>query len=72
MKAYAIRDKIKSGALPLLPVSKGNAAAPMSLAWHSKGVCNKNCPSVADHVKNTAKEYELMVSWCCNHGYKAK
>ena len=71
-KAKVIRDKVKSGALPPLPVSKGNVAAPMCLAWHSKGVCNKNCPSVADHIKYTANEYQPMVTWCCDHGYKAE
>lgn len=70
LKAKSIRDRVKSGAIPPLPVSKLNAAAPMCLAWHSKGVCNKNCPSVADHVRYSADEYEPLVAWCRDHGYK--
>jgi hypothetical protein len=69
LKSKAIRDKVKAGTLPALPVSKRDSSKPMCLAWHTKGVCNKQCPCVYDHVTYSAEEYAPMVAWCRDHGY---
>lgn len=71
LKAKAIRDKIKAGTIPALPVSKRDATKPMCLAWHTKGVCNANCPCLADHVAYSPEEYAPLVAWCRDHGYAA-
>jgi hypothetical protein len=68
LKAKIIHDKIKAGTIHPLPVSKLDGTKPMCLIWHTKGVCNTNCPCVSDHVAYTAKKYAPMVTWCCNHG----
>jgi hypothetical protein len=69
LKSKAIRDKVKAGTIPALPVSKRDSSKPMCLAWHTKGVCNKQCPCVYDHVAYSAEEYAPMVAWCRDHGY---
>jgi hypothetical protein len=60
LKSKAIRDKIKAGTIPALPFSKRDGAKPMCLAWHTKGVCNANCPCLYDHVAYSADEYAPM------------
>jgi hypothetical protein len=69
LKAKAIRDKVKAGTIPSLPVSIRDGTKPMCLAWHTKGVCNENCPCIYDHVAYSAAEYTPMVAWCRDHGY---
>jgi hypothetical protein len=71
LKAKAIRDKIKAGTIPSLPFSIRDGTKPMCLAWHTKGVCNANCPCAYNHVAYSVEEYASMVAWCRNHGYAA-
>eukprot|EP00956_Cyclotella_meneghiniana_P019524 scaffold33394_cov89-Cyclotella_meneghiniana.AAC.1 len=49
IKSRDVRMKIESGDIPELPPSKVDQQ-PMCLAWHTKGMCNPNCPRAADHV----------------------
>jgi hypothetical protein len=69
LKAKIICDEIKAGTIPPLPASKLDGTTPMCLAWHTKGVCNMNCPCISDHVAYTADKYAPMVTWCRNHSY---
>ena len=62
-KCKALRDKIQKQELRALPLSKVDNQ-PMCLAFHSKGLCNKNCPRAADHVPYSSTEYADLVSWC--------
>ncbi len=71
LKAKAIRDKIKAGTIPSLPFSIRDGTKPMCLAWHTKGVCNVNCPCAYNHVAYSVEEYAPMVAWCRNHGSAA-
>ncbi len=71
LKAKAIRDKIKAGMIPPLPVSKLDGTKPMCLAWHTKRVCNTNCPCLSNHVVYSVDEYAPMIAWCRNHGYSS-
>ena len=61
-----IRQKISSNQLPALPPSKVDQA-PMSLAFHAKGHCNKRCSRSSDHVSYTREELQPLVTWCCTH-----
>ena len=70
VKSADLRKKIKLGTLEKLPPSRVSADSEMCLAWHTKGICNSNCPRKADHVTYTAAEYTPMVNWCRDHGYK--
>ena len=58
-----IRRKIAEGTKPALPLSKVDQA-PMCLAWHTKGQCNRGCPRAADHVVYTTAEYQPLKTWC--------
>ncbi len=70
LKAKAIRDKIKVGTIPTLPVSKLYGTKLMCLTWHTKGVCNTNCPCLSNHVVYSVDKYAPMIAWWChNHGY---
>ncbi len=69
LKSKSIRDKIKAGTIPALPFSKRDPTKAMCLAWHTKGVCNANCPCLYDHVAYTPEEYAPLVVWCRDHGY---
>jgi hypothetical protein len=69
LKAKAIRDKIKARTIPPLPVSKLDGTKPVCLAWHTKGVCNTNCPCLSNHVVYSVDDYAPMIAWCRNHGY---
>ncbi len=40
----ALRKKVADGTLGPLPMSKIDSTMPMCLAWHTKGLCNSNCP----------------------------
>jgi hypothetical protein len=71
LKAKAIRDKIKVGTILPLPVSKLDGTKPMCLAWHTKGVCNTNCPCLSNHVVYSVDKYAPMIAWCRNHGYSS-
>ncbi len=68
LKSKAIRDKIKAGSIPALPFSRWDGTKPMCLVWHTKGVCNANCPCLYDHIAYSAEEYAPMVTWCHDHG----
>jgi hypothetical protein len=69
LKAKTIRNKIKAGMIPPLPVSKLDSTKPMCLAWHTKGVCNTNCPCLSNHVVYSVDKYAPMIMWCYDHGY---
>lgn len=58
-----VREKIKRGDLPPLPLSKSDGKS-MCLAWHTKGICNPDCPRAADHVVYSAEEYTPLCGWC--------
>jgi hypothetical protein len=62
LKAKAIRDKIKAGTIPPLPVSKLDSTKLICLAWHTKGVCNTNCPCLSDHVVYSVNKYAPMIT----------
>lgn len=66
IKCREVRYKISRGELPGLPVSKIDQQ-PMCLAWHTKKICNSDCPRAADHVHYTDAEYEQLKSWCAAH-----
>jgi hypothetical protein len=63
VKSRDVRDKIKRGDLPALPLLKADGKS-MCLAWHTKGICNPDCPRAADHVVYTAEEYTPLCGWC--------
>jgi len=63
VKCRDLRNKISRGELPELPLSKVDNA-PMCLAWHTKGMCNCDCPRVADHVTYTNEELAALSTWC--------
>ena len=64
VKSRDVREKIKKGELPPLPPSKADGN-PMCLAWHTKGICNPDCPRAADHdVDYSVEEYQPLVGWC--------
>jgi hypothetical protein len=71
LKAKAIRDKIKAGTIPLLPVSKLDDTKQMCLAWHTKGVCYTNCPCLSNHVVYSVNKYAPMIAWCRDHDYSS-
>ena len=48
VKSRDVRDMVKKGELPPLPQSKADGK-PICLAWHTKGICNPDCPRAADH-----------------------
>ena len=63
IKSRDVRMKIESGDIPELPPSKVDQQ-PMCLAWHTKGMCNPNCPRAADHVEYSSAEYVPLCGWC--------
>jgi hypothetical protein len=64
VKSREVREKIKKGELPPLPPSKADGK-PMCLAWHTKGICNPDCPRAADHgVVYSVEEYQPLCGWC--------
>ena len=67
VKSRDVREKIKKGELPPLPPSKVDGA-PMCLAWHTKGICNPDCPRAADHAATySVEEYQPLCGWCELH-----
>jgi len=62
----SLRDKINTGLLPDLPVSK-KYDGPMCLAYHTKGLCMTNCRCNQDHVSYSAEEYSTLKTWCDNN-----
>ena len=61
----AIREKIRRGDLPALPMSKVVPTKPMCLAWHVRAECNSNCSCHYDHVTTyTSAECQPLVAWC--------
>ena len=66
----SVRLKIERGELPALPPSKVDGE-PMCLAWHTKGICNPECPRHPDHVdgddKYTDEEYAPLCGWCADN-----
>ena len=69
LKAKSVRDKVKAGTIPPLPTSIRDGTKPMCLAWHTKGVCNENCPCAYDHIAYSEAAYAPMAAWCRDHGY---
>ena len=58
-----IRNKINSGELPALPLSKVDGE-PMCLPFHVKGMCNEQCKRKPDHVNYNGNELTELCSWC--------
>ncbi len=50
VKSAALRKKVADGTIGPLPRSKVDSTMPMCLAWHTKGLCNSNCPCAHVHV----------------------
>ena len=48
VKIRNVHEKIKKGKLPPLPPSNADVH-PMCLAWHIKGICNRDFPRSANH-----------------------
>ena len=63
VRCVDIRRKIAEGTKPALPLSKVDQA-PMCLAWHTKGQCNRSCPRASDHVLYSQSEYQALATWC--------
>ena len=64
VKSRDVRDMVRKGELPPLPQSKADGK-PMCLAWHTKGICNPDCPRAADHgATYSVEEYQPLCSWC--------
>ena len=64
----SIKDKIRSGALPVLPFSKVEPTKPVCLPWHARAECNTNCSCFYDHVTTyTAAELQPLQLWCTEH-----
>jgi len=60
-----LREKIRRGDLPPLPMSKVETSKPMCLAWHTCSECNSNCSCKYDHVVTyTDGECQELVAWC--------
>lgn len=63
-----LRDKIRRGELPALPMSKVEPTKPMCLAWHVRAECNSNCSCKYDHITTyTESESQSLVAWCNEH-----
>jgi len=63
-----LRDKIRRGELPPLPMSKVEPTKPMCLAWHVRAECNSNCSCKYDHITTyTESESQSLVAWCNEH-----
>jgi hypothetical protein len=61
----SLREKIRAGTLPPLPMSKIEPSKPMCLAWHSRGECNSNCSCKYDHVLTyLPAECQPILDWC--------
>ena len=61
----SLREKIRAGTLPPLPMSKVEASKPICLAWHSRGECNSNCSCKYDHVLSyRTAECQPILEWC--------
>jgi hypothetical protein len=72
VKSAALRKKVADGTIGPLPMSKVNSTMWMCLAWHTKGLCNFNCPCACDHIVYSTTEYAPMVKWCKEEGYKSE
>ncbi len=72
VKSAALCKKGADGTIVPLPMSKVDSTMPMCLAWHTKGLCNSNCPCACDHVVYSTMEYAPMVKWCKEEGYKSE
>jgi hypothetical protein len=72
IKSVALRKKVADGTIGPLANSKVDSTIPMCLAWHTKGLCNSNCPCACNHVVYSMMEYAPMVKWCKDEGYKSK
>ncbi len=72
VKSAALCKKVADGTIGPLPMSKVDSTMPMCLAWHTKRLCNCNCPFACDHFVYSMTEYTLMVKWCKEEGYKSE
>jgi len=64
----SVKDKIRSGALPVLPFSKVEPTKSVCLAWHTRAECNTNCSCVYDHVTTyTDADLQPLHLWCTEH-----
>jgi hypothetical protein len=61
VKSAALCKKVADGTIGPLPMSKVDSTMPMCLAWHTKGLCNSNCPCACNHVVYFTTEYAPMV-----------
>ena len=67
VKSRDVRDKLRKGDLPPLPASKADGK-PMCLAWHTKGICNPDCPRAPDHgATYSVEDYKPLCDWCDAH-----
>ncbi len=72
VKSAALCKKVADGTIGPLPMSKVDSTMPMCLAWHTKRLCNSNCPCACNHVVDFRTEYAPMVKWCKEEGYKSE
>ncbi len=66
------KKKVADDTIGPLPMSKVDSTMQMCLAWHTKGLCNSNCPCACNHVFYSTTEYASMVKWCKEEGYKSE
>ncbi len=72
VKSAVLRKKVADGTIGPLPMSKVDSTMPMCLAWHTKRLCNSNCPCACDHIVYSTTEYAPMVKLCKEEGYKSE
>jgi hypothetical protein len=66
------KDADADGTISPLPMSKIDSTMPMCLAWHTKGLCNSNCPCACNHIVYSTMKYTPMVKLCKEEGYKSE
>ena len=72
VKSAVLRKKFAAGTIGPLPMSKVDSTMPKCLAWHTKGLCNSNCPYACNHIVFSMTENAPMVKWCKEEGYKSE
>jgi hypothetical protein len=72
VKSAALCKKVADGTIGPLPMSQVDSTMPMCLAWHTKWLCNSNCPCACNHIIYSMAEYAPMVKWCKEEGYKSE
>ena len=72
VKLAALRKKVANNTIGPHPKSKVDSTMRMCSAWHTKELCNSNCPYAHNHVLYTTMEYSSMIKWCKEEEYKSK